>query len=137
MSYAWREQIENENGIFNVAWIVNAAWAHPLWHQYLVVLYDLTTEGVPAIMYMPDATHEFVVYALDPECHIKKDAPINDCRKLEGPNYAYQFRAESNEAAMERIQEIVDRIVKLKLSPDTDYRWYWDGMLRDMYPLVR
>lgn len=140
MTYAWRE-IDPTSDVFGVTWIINAPWAHPIWHQYWIALYDLTTPhpgGAPTL-YLPDATHEFIVYALDPEHPIAKDTPIHEakCVKLKPPNYGYQFKAESNDAALARVQMIVDGIVADRLSPDTDFRSLWDKLLADCYPLVR
>ncbi|RVQ23032.1 hypothetical protein [Sinorhizobium meliloti] len=79
MSYAWREIIPTQTGVFSAAWIIDAPWAHPVWSQYLLALYDLTTPApeVGTVVFMPGATHEFVLHALDPERLILKDAPIH------------------------------------------------------------
>jgi hypothetical protein len=139
MTYAWREIYPNSD-VYSVAWIINAPWAHPLWHQYVMALYDLTTPHAdgPPTLHLPDATHEFMLFALDARYPIEKDAPIYaaELRRLVPPNYAYQFKAESNDAALARVQEIVDGIVAEKLSPDTDFRSLWDKLLPDCYPLV-
>lgn len=141
MTYAWREIIPTQTGVFSAAWIIDAPWAHPVWSQYLLALYDLTTpapEAGTVVFYMPGATHEFVLHALDPEQLIPKDAPIQGSgyRPLIPPNYGYQFKADSDEAALARVQELVDGIVAQKLSPDTDFRSLWNKLLADAYPLV-
>jgi hypothetical protein len=140
MTYAWREIHPAAAGVFNAAWIINAPWAHPVWHQYAMLLYDLTTphpDG-PSIIHLPGATHEFLLYALDPAHPVAKDAPIHKItiRRLHPANYGYQFKADSNDAALERVQAIVDAIVAERLSPDTDFRQQWNQLFPDCYPLT-
>jgi hypothetical protein len=139
MTYAWMETVPTAT-VFSVAWLIEAPWAHPLWNQYLVMLYDLTSEHPdgPPKLYLPDATHEFAVHALDPDFPVAKDAPLasSELRTLMPPNYCYQFKAESDEAAQARVQMIVDGIVAQHLSPDTDFRSLWNKLLADAYPLV-
>ncbi|MQX77904.1 hypothetical protein [Sinorhizobium medicae] len=43
MTYAWREIIPTQTGVFRAAWIIDAPWAHLVWSRYLLALYDLTT----------------------------------------------------------------------------------------------
>jgi hypothetical protein len=140
MTYAWMETVPTAT-VFSVAWVINAPWAHPLWSQYLVMLYDLTSphSDGPPTLHLPDATHEFIVHALDPEFPVPKDAQLasTELRTLMPPNYGYQFKAASNEAAQERVQMIVDGIVAGHLSPDTDFRSLWNKLLPDAFPLVR
>lgn len=141
--YAWRhENPHNKEVIFNYAWIIDAPWAHPVWNQYALFLCDLTSEepGVDkGTIHTPGHTHEFLLYALDPAYPIVRDTPIPEVKfaPLNPPNYGYQFKADSNEAALARVQELVDGIVTLKLNPDTDYRSLWNKLLPDMYPLVK
>lgn len=142
MTYAWREVGQSGEGkVFNAAWIIDAPWAHPVWKQYLVQLYDLTTphDSGPVAVHLPGATHEFMIHALNPDYPIEKDAPIGSqqFRPLHPANYGYQIKAESDDAALNRVQELVDGIVAEKLSPDTDFRSLWDMLLADCRPLVR
>jgi hypothetical protein len=125
---------------FGAVWLVTAAWAHPLWQQYEIALYDLTTEtdDGPPILYLEGATHEVVVHALHPDFPLDRlprpgETP-NDAEKIHHlipPNHAYQFVAESDAAAEQRIQEIVDGINAGMVSPDTDFRRDWDFLFRD------
>lgn len=140
MTYAWMEKHPTSK-IFSVAWVIDAPWAHPVWNQYLVALYDLTTPDEktgPVKRYLDGATHEFLVRAINPNHPVPKDAPLIETRVqlLDPPNYGYQFKAASDEAAQARVQEIVDAIVAEKLSPDTDFRSLWDKLLPDCFPLV-
>lgn len=140
MTYAWKIN-HPANPIFSATWFINAPWAHPLWQQYLLALYDLTTPTTkPPTLHLRDATHEFMLYALDPEHPIAKDAivPPEQVYKLSPPNFAYQFKAKSNAEAEERIQAVVDGIVARQISPDTDARSFWNnGLFPDAYALVK
>lgn len=125
-----------EGQAFGAGWIVTAPWAHPFWSQYIVSLTDLTTpmpKVGPPLLYMPGATHEVVVEVLDPDILVNefKIEAEPKLRRLSPPNYAYQFKAWSDEAATARIQALVDQIDAEKLSPDTDWRSVWDGLFKD------
>lgn len=113
---------------FGKTWIVEARWAHPLWHSYAALLYDLTThiEGTAPTLYFDGATHELMVFALDPSRPVDPPAYM-----LVPANHGYQFRAESNEAATARVISILDLIAQAKLSPDTDFRSAWDALFLD------
>lgn len=109
-------------------WWVRAPFAHPLWHSYMFSLADLTTPTKqPAIIRMEGATHELVVFALDP-AHPETSFPPH---LLQPANHGYQFRAESNAAAEQRVLNIIHRIVAQQFSPDTDYRREWDALFHD------
>lgn len=119
---------------FNAMWVVQAAWAHPLWHEYAILLVDLTTPTAePPVLRSPKATHEIQVWALDPE------HPFNPEDKAFHPlspaNFAYQFTADSDEAAEKRVAAIAGLIEAGKLSPDTDFRRVWDNMFADGWTL--
>lgn len=125
---------------WGVSWIISAPWAHPVWHQYGLYLYDLTSphkDGPPTI-HAPGATHEFLLYALDPAKPVPRNAETAaGAQWLQPPNYGYQFKAESDLVARQRLQKVVDRIVAKEISPDTDFRQTWnDHLFPDAYALV-
>ena len=129
----------------NTTWLFEAPFAHPMWHQYVIALYDLTTPFEPEKLRLkrPGMTHEFLLYALDPDKPIAKLPRIVDREPefpmplLSPPNYAYQFPAADDAAAIDRIQGLVDKIVAKQLSPDTDYRLVWDELFSDGATLMR
>ncbi|MDX0116737.1 hypothetical protein [Sinorhizobium meliloti] len=43
MTYARREIIPTQTGVFSAAWIIEAPWAHLVWSRYAPALNDLTT----------------------------------------------------------------------------------------------
>jgi hypothetical protein len=139
---AWKDESLKNREIFNVAWVINAPWAHPVWSQYVLMLYDLTSisekHGEP-LLHLPDATHEFFLWAIDPDHPIEQKGPLQpeDIHRLTPPNYGYQFKAASHDAAEERLQAIVDGIIAAEINPDTDWRGVWNNALfPDGYPLV-
>lgn len=134
MTHAW--QIKDR--LFYRTWIIDAPWAHLVWSQYAIFLYDLTTnmDTVP-IVYLKGATHEFLLYALDPEHRLKRDSLKENVHWLEPANHGYQFIAESDEAAEQRMQDVVDLILVGSISPDTYFRDQWDILFKDGHSLKR
>jgi hypothetical protein len=128
---------------FNRTWIINAPWAHPVWSQYALLLYDLTTpmdDLPPPILYREGDTHEFLLYAMDPDVPVKpgKEPPKDTEMQLLGPaNHGYQFKADSDAAAEQRMDEVVEAIEQGVLHPDTDFRKDWDEIFKDAYSLKR
>lgn len=121
---------------WGVSWVIVAPWAHRAWSHYVLHLYDLVTPTVnaPAIKRV-GVTHEFILFAADPDVRhpIKpgQDIKAEPPALLTPPNHGYQFTAASNQAAMERLQGVVDSITVRQLSPDTDWRWHWDHLFAD------
>lgn len=113
-------------------WLIEAPWAHPIWHSYVLSLIHLRPLGersdASLITYLKGATHELVLYALDPE--LKREGALNDCRLvaracLSPKNYADQLIAPDDAAAAERIRAAVQDIIDGRLSPDTDHQAAW------------
>ena len=138
---AWRYDIaalaaKNDHPTAGVSsWLIEAKWAHPIWHSYALHCYhlrDVPSLGHPVI-YLPGATHELILFALDPD----KPRDLADFpAHLHPPNFAAQFVAEDDEAAALLVAAAVDEIVEGKLSPATDFRRQWverfgDNMLAD------
>lgn len=103
---------------------------HPFWSHYSVSLVHLRPlEGAPdAKLQFPGATHELVVYALDPSANHDLTSLSAMLRsRLEGPNLVEQFVAVSDEAAM----DVLDRFMARVQSLDTDFRSHMQKVLRD------
>lgn len=126
---------------FQATWLVSAPWAHPLWHSYAFLLYDLTTPlEKPSFKKREDVTHEMLVYAMHPDRkpHVAsdmKDWNLDGCC-LRPANHGYQFAAPSHEAAHTRIAALVEMIEGQRLSPDTDFRRDWDSLFADAETLL-
>jgi len=118
------------------AWLVEAPWAHPLWHSYLIILIHLRPmPGFEApILYNPHATHEMHVCALDPagdRDRLLAESIGYYCRTLEPINYAAQIVEVTDDLARARVRKAVEMICRGDLSPDTDYRAQWIALFGD------
>lgn len=106
------------------AWVINAPWAHPFWSNYLLTIIHLrpVPEIGPPMIYIQGATHEIVVYAIDPKWTVKRDEipPL-----LHPANFASQFIARDDAEAAERASKSVREILDGQLSPDTDFTQSW------------
>lgn len=116
-------------------WIVEAPWAHLLWHSYAIILVHLrlTPDNRPTEFYLDGATHEMWVEALDPR-HPREPAIKGDPKsiaRLTPLNFAAQFIEISDELARERIERDVKDIIAGKLSPDTDHMLAWIARYND------
>lgn len=136
-----------DNGVWAGCIGFQAPWAHPIWSEYLLFIYDLNVEVTArkdVFKRDPSATHEFMLFAIDPDTPIDFDNSLFDQKNvspLHPANYAYQFKAESNQAAWDRINSVIDKcfiqsnLGVFMLNPDTDYRAQWDAQLSDMWTL--
>ena len=106
------------------AWIVHAPYAHPMWHSYAIaaVSLELVPGWPPAKINAPGATHEVMVYALNPEHRRAINAPSH---YLTPANFHGQWRAADHAAAARYVEETVQLVIDGKLSPDTDFRRDW------------
>jgi hypothetical protein len=105
-------------------WIVEARWAHPLWHSYEIACYHLRPlEGFnKPRFYTPNATHEMILFALDPDSpRTVTKTPV----RLHPANFAAQFWEADDTDAERRIQKCVEEILAGQLNPDTDYTSQW------------
>jgi hypothetical protein len=108
-------------------WIIEAPWAHPIWHSYLITLVHLRPmPGFDVHFYRSGASHEFQLFALDPA---KPRAPAVSGQVLPGvltpANFAAQLVEESDEGARATIRKAVTQICAAQLSPDTDFLGQW------------
>lgn len=116
----------------NVAtWLIEAPYAHGVWHSYvlsLIHLRDLPGQPPPVIN-LPGATHEFFLMALDPEgdrAALLADGCLGPkCESLRPINFAAQIIQESDDEALALLQDAVHDICDRKLNPDTDARRDW------------
>jgi hypothetical protein len=107
------------------AWIVEAKWAHPLWECYaLGAIHLRPMPGTPpAKISLEGATHEVILYALDPGRPPDLFNPLST--RLEPANFCGQWRATSDLEAEGKIEGCVREIVTGHLSPDTDFIRQW------------
>jgi len=115
------------------AWLVEAPWAHPIWHSYIISVIHLRPGPgcPPATIVLADATHEIAVYALDPAAGRQQMLDTGLFKILHPVNFVAQMKEESDAAALERAQAAVDLIVAGWLSPDTDFTRDWITLFGD------
>jgi len=133
-------KIKPEDDATLVHWVIEAPWAHPIWHSYSLILVHLRPmpDGRKTLMYVDDATHELWLYALNPE--IDRN-PMVRTGLVEGNfltpvNYASQFVEVDDALALFRIQQAVQEICNGTLSPDVDFSSMWvdrfgNNMMKD------
>lgn len=121
--FAWDYKLEPMNATLK-AWIISAPWAHPAWHSYEIAVYHLRPDPKfpETKLFDPRATHEVVVFALDPSHPIVVgEAP----HILTPANYAEQFHADSDAEAVAYVTKTVQDICDGNFSPDTDFAAAW------------
>ena len=129
------------NNVWNGEIRFRCPWANPMWQDYVLQVFDLTqpADVGPPVKSHADATHEFHLWACDPDVPLNRGAPEADrkSRFLTPQNMAYQFKAKSNEEAWSRVNTLVYLCMTGNLSPDTDWRSAWDEHMIDGWTLVR
>lgn len=110
-------------------WIIEAAYAHPIWHSYCMSLVHLrplqSLDSPPPIKHVKDATHEMVLRALDPQKNREEMIKSGRVHCLYPINFAAQMTQESDAAATKLIEQAVLDICWAKLHPDTDFIQMW------------
>lgn len=133
---------ERAEGVpFQASWHVKAPWAHPAWTDYAVLLLDLTTEtGAPVNIYRDGMGYEMWVYVISPKVQVQTESENMDewsfgVGLMYPPNHVYQFPADSDDDAFDRVGALVNRIAEQSLSPDTDAQREWDHLFADGFSL--
>lgn len=109
-------------------WIVLAPHAHPLWRYWMLSVVHLRPleGGKPPQLRFPEATHEIVIMALNPEhppppldhspnWPVHYLTPIDVCEQIDAPS----------DAAAVEVAEWCVRAICNGASPDQDYRAWW------------
>ena len=142
---AWRQDlnairakcIPNKQDATLASWIIEAPWANCMWPHYWLALIHLRQldDKRPTKIYLPGATHEIWIYALDP----REKITLDDLPHFLTPmNFAAQFIEPGDQRAQDRVCSAVVEILDGRLSPDTDYikQWYrrfGDNMIKAEY----
>jgi hypothetical protein len=114
-------------------WLLESPDSHPIWHSYLLSLVHLRPiEDLPEpIIYLPGATHELVLYALDANFPRQDSLTSGGWHRLEPANFCAQFIASSDIEAIKRIASAARSVCAGTLSPDTDFRKQWIALFGD------
>jgi hypothetical protein len=143
VTYTVPKGCEDKDGTVGI-WMINAPWAHPVWSNYMMLcvhLRPMPGKQRPAVIHKPGATHEVMLYALDPG----KPVPVETFEgaelhpKLLTPaNFVGQFTidADKPEVADQLARELLESaaikpICAGKLNPDTDASWQWIELFGD------
>lgn len=133
-------KIEPEDSAMLSGWVIEAPWAHPIWHSYSLVLVHLREmpDKRKTFFYLDGATHEFWLHALDPNENRQEVIDGQATHHLTPVNFAAQIVRSNDEIAIAEIRETVEDIIDGKLSPDTDFRQDWiarfgDSMIKKQY----
>lgn len=122
-------------------WIIEAPWAHPVWHSYSILLLHLRPlpDKRETLFYLENASHEMMLHAMDPKAD--REAIIIGSGLFGGmwltpTNFAAQFVEISDDLARDRIRKAVEIICAGNLSPDSDFINDWadlfgDNMMKD------
>lgn len=110
-------------------WFVYAPWMHLAWAWHYVGLIHLRTiPGAPVPrLDFPQATHEFVVYALDPNHDVIAEA----LRPLSPVSIVQQFDAASDSHARLIVEDALELVAQGRCSVDSDFRPTWRHLLRE------
>lgn len=116
-------------------WILSIPGAHPWWHGYMLSIISLADiPGVsPATKHYPEATHEIVVFALDPDVELPDPDNAKDFRPafLTPANLVEQIHGVTDEQATGIAERLGRAFVDGIASPDTDYRSHTQQLLRN------
>lgn len=140
---AWRldaevlRKVAGGNHSIIAGWLVEAPWAHPLWHSYLVSMIHLRAAPglLPSVIYLDGATHELAVSALDPSVPRTLLLTGGQATLLHPANFAAQMAKDTDDLADAITYSAVSLICMGLLSPDTDFQKDWiklygDNMVR-------
>ena len=121
---------------FRTIWSLKIPGAHPRWDEYLVCLYAVAglNDDIPVIRYREDLTHEVCVVSLAPDVRVDFSRDVftqSALIPLTPPNHAFQFKADSNDSAVARIQVIVNSLLAGTLSPEADPAGHWAMLFMD------
>lgn len=117
------------------SWCVEAQGSHPIWYRYHLTLVHLRAMSEATLVYLPGATHELWLFALDPDSDIDRfvsGARLGDGYKWLTPcNFAAQMIYPDDAAAVLDIRAVVASMVCLGFSPDTDNFKGWVERFND------
>lgn len=124
-----RYQAGNPDDTTIGAYIVEAPYAHGVWHSYFIAmihLRDVPGQSKPPTINRPNATHEIMVAALDPNTPRTPAISGHERPKYLTPfNFIGQLVCANDAEAKDILQKTVSDVTDARLNPDTDYIKFW------------
>lgn len=113
--------------------LIEAAWAHPIWHSYMLSVCHLRPmpDMPEPALHLPGATHEVLLAALDPAEPRQRALEGSRPRPLVPFNFSAQIIERGDAAALERVWRAAQAVCDGRLSPDTDHRRAWTALFGD------
>ena len=138
----WRKDGVADDGRSKAIW----AWRLPesghAIREGMLMLYSLNeTPGFRPVKFGAGVTHEFCVFEVDPDTPIDFEKSLFEQKgvsPLTPAVVSYQFHARSDSAAVDRMQDLVDRVLALELPADIASEWapfFHDGVDMTTAPL--
>lgn len=109
-------------------WFIYAPWMHMVWAWHycgLVHLRPVPGQSRQPVKKFPQATHEFLVFALDPTV----DVIAERLRPLTPVSIVQQFDAANDAHARLIVEDILEEVAKGRVSVDSDFRRVWQHLL--------
>jgi hypothetical protein len=128
---AWKVSHPDEKEKFAAslgAWLIHYPGAHAFWEFWAIGLVSLAdVEGAPpADKRFPEATHEILFAALDPERALPAVDRWQDARYLHPIDLICQVQLPTDVHAKRILDWIVEVIIDQGVSPDSDNRRWWE-----------
>lgn len=127
---AWRVQAEpitkdHEAGIG--LYLLFCPGAHLMWSYWVIAVYHLRDlEGfTPANKRFPEATHEIMFGALSPDVNPLVEEP-HKWLHIQPYDLIKQIEVPTDTDALGIVQMCIKKIMTGKVSPDQDFRRYWE-----------
>lgn len=111
-------------------WLIHAPWMHPLWSYHVASLVHLRDhDGVlPAKLQAMNSTHEFLVFALDPD-HEPVELVATQFAYLRPASIAQQFARPNDAEALQVVERALGLVAAGRVSVDSDFRSVWWHLL--------
>lgn len=108
-------------------WMVHAPGSHPFWPWHFISITHLRDEpGVPpADLAFPEATHELIVLALDPDHYPPPLDGSARIRAMYPPDVVQQMVLPDDSEARKLLWLVIRAVCDGVLIPDQDYRQSW------------
>lgn len=115
-------------------YILQCTWSHPFWSYYFISGVHLRPipNTPPAKKRFPSATHEIMIYSLDP--HVTPNIDKIETGEtfpaiLTPPDLVHQVAGITDPQFEYMLQDVVVTIVEGRASPDVDFSSFWQRAL--------